>query len=101
MACSADASFHLVHVCSACKKEGYPIAMFYPGIAMLSDFFISADHVEQLGPKPFGRVNTPYILKVVDVKVLSVCINLSGFFYRSMVLPKNKHGIRICLKSMY
>ena len=91
----ANASFHFGDVSAACQKEGYPIAMFDPGIAGGSNVIIYSKDMQQFSPEPFGGIDAADELQVVGIVSGGVCIDFSGFFHGGMVFPQDELGIGV------
>jgi hypothetical protein len=95
MAGCADASFHLGDVAAAGQQKGYPVAVFYPGVAGCPDGRVGAQDMQQLGPEPFGGIDAADELQVVGRKGSGMGVDGGGLFDGGMVFPQHEEGVGI------
>jgi len=92
---SAYAAFQCSGAGAAGKKEGYPVAVFYPGIYGFSNGVVYSKYVEQLGPEPFGGVDTADELQIIDIEPGGVGVDGGCLFYGAVVLPEDEEGVGV------
>src|SRR5690554_1370642 len=95
----ATASSKIRRILSSNQLIGDDITMLHPGKSSLRYFLIFTDYVENFGPKPFGRINSSFILGIVHPSPASgQLVDLRGFLYGGMVFPKDEHGVWVFCK---
>ena len=95
----AARAFQGFRICISSKNGRNPVAMFHPRICSTKNAGIFANHMQQLGPEPFRRINTTFEFGKVDRPFSCQLINFIGFFNTCMVFPEHKHGIRVFFES--
>jgi hypothetical protein len=95
MSCGANAAFHFGDAFSTREEEGYPVAVFDPGVTGLSNVIVHAKYMKELGPEPFGGVHTADELKVINGCLRGVSIDLSGLFHGCMILPQHEECVGV------
>ncbi len=84
---------------AAGKEEGDPVTVFHPGMTGLSNGGVNTKDVEQLGPEPFGGIDSADKLEIVDGKVLGMGVDLCCLFYCGMVFPEYEQGVGILFEA--
>ncbi|OPZ71023.1 MAG: hypothetical protein BWY83_01350 [bacterium ADurb.Bin478] len=99
MACRCAAALQGQWIGIATQQSRQPVAMFHPGESGLSHSAINPQHMQNLGPEPFGGVDAALVLGIVfSAPGAGMMIDLLRLLDRGMILPQHKHGVGIFCK---
>ena len=96
MSGAAAAAAQILRTRSTGEQGGHPVAKLYPRGGCLGDGAIFAGDVKDFGPEPFAGVDTADIARVIlFARLVTQAGDRLGFLDRGVILPQDKHGVRV------
>ena len=95
MPASTAASNDFIRRSNARQQSRQPFAMFYNRISRFLNSLIFTQDMQSFRPIPFGRINTSFVGRKVNLPLLAEFIDFSGFLYSRMIFPQNEHRVGI------